>query len=190
MTGCRAGPRLRANSAIALKQYMRLGSFGESEGQFPNSVDWSVSQLSRQVGFPTQPTGPPPALFAQVTNAMYAGKPTPTVNLLLYILLHKLEDDKVSSWSALTARANSAIALEPLVRRNVSSPTQSTGRFTNSVDRSVSQLSRQDRSPPLFFQVETAMYAGKQTPTVNLLLYTLLHELADDKVSCWSALAR
>ena len=81
---------------------MRLGSFGQSEGQFPNSVDWPVSQLSRQVGFPTQPTGPPPALFVQVKNAMYASKPTPTVNLLLYILLHELADDKVSSWSALT----------------------------------------------------------------------------------------
>ena len=34
-------------------------------------------------------------------NTTYVGKRTPTVNLLLYILLNKLTGDKVSSWSAL-----------------------------------------------------------------------------------------
>ena len=104
----------------------------------PNSVDWSVSQLSRQVSFPTQPTGP--------------------------------------RW-----RGNSAIAFKQcvwaaLVSRKVSSPTQSTGRFPNSVDKSVSQLSRQDRPPPFLFKSKMpCMQANQPQPLTYYYTYCYMN---------------
>ena len=163
---------MRANSAIALKQYMRLGSFGQSGGQFPNSVDWSVSQFNRRVGFPTQPTGPLPALlFKSKMRCMQAYQPQPLTYNYTYCYINW---QMTRRRAGPRLRANSAIALDQYMR--LGSFGQSEGQFPNSVDWSVCQLSRQVGFPtrptgplpaPVFLIKKKTTNAGKPTPTVN-----------------------